>query len=114
MSRHDERVRLSHMLDYARKAVAMARGRKRSELDSNEMLQFALIHLVEIVGEAASKISLETRQNHNEIPWPAMVGMRNRLIHGYEMVDLDLLWDTLIHDLPPLIVTLSHILEENE
>lgn len=114
MSRHDERIRLSHMLDYARKAVAMSEGRKRSELDSNEMLQFALTHLVEIVGEAASKISLETRRKHGEIPWQAIVGMRNRLIHGYEMVDLDLLWDTLVHDLPPLIAMLSQILEENE
>jgi len=48
---------------------------------------------------------------HQSIPWPRIVGMRNRLIHGYDQVDLDILWDTIEYDLPPLIIELEKILE---
>ena len=111
MSKHDDRISMRHMLDYARQACVMARGRKRSDLESDYMFQLALTHLVEIVGEAASRVSMPTRERHCEIPWPNIVGMRNRLIHGYDVVDLNLLWDTVTTDLPPLIAALEGIVE---
>jgi uncharacterized protein with HEPN domain len=112
MSKHDDRISMRHMLDHAREACAMAHGRKRSDLDSNRMLQLALTRLVEIIGEAASRVSMPTRENHRAIPWPDIVGMRGRLIHGYDVVDLNLLWDTVGADLPPLIAQLEAIIEE--
>jgi len=112
MSKHDDAISMQHMLDYARKAVAMAHGRERADLESDYMFQLALTHLVEIIGEAASRVSMPTRERYGQIPWPDIVGTRNRLIHGYDLVDLDLLWDTVAMDLPPLITELEGILEE--
>jgi len=114
MSKHNDQVSMRHMLDHARQACGMAHGRKRSDLESDRMLQLALTRLVEIVGEAASRVSISTREKHREIPWPDIVGMRNRLIHGYDVVDLDLLWDTIETDLPPLIAQLGAILEGSQ
>jgi len=100
-SPHDE-VRLRHMLDYSREAVQMAAGRNRLDLDTDRMLQLSLVRLVEIIGEAASRVSEDTRQQHAQIPWPQISGMRNRLIHGYDFVDYDILWQTITEDLPAL------------
>jgi len=88
------------------------RGRKRADLELGDIFQLALTRLVEIIGEAASRVSGPTREKHREIPWSDMVGMRNRLIHGYDVVDLNLLWDTVEIDLPPLIAALENIVEE--
>lgn len=98
------------MLEYAKQACSMAEGRKRSDLDTDLMLRYALTHLVEVIGEAARRVSMPTREKYPDIPWTEIVGMRNRLIHGYDAIDLDLLWDTLALDLPPLI--LETILEK--
>jgi uncharacterized protein with HEPN domain len=110
MSRHDDTISMRQMLDYAREALSMAQGRKRSDLDSDLMFQYALTHLVEVVGEAAGRVSLPTRDRHPKISWPDLVGMRNRLVHAYDAVDLNLLWDTVINDLPILITALEEIL----
>lgn len=111
MSKHDDHVSMRQMLDYARQAVAMAHDRRRSDLESDYMFQLALTRLVEIVGEAASRVSVPTRERYKEIPWPDIVGMRNRLTHGYDVVDLNILWDTVAIDLPELIAGLEKIIE---
>jgi len=113
MTRHEEGIRLRHMLDYAKEAIAMASGRKRSDLDSDRMLQLSLTHLVEIIGEAAAHIGEDTRTRNPSIPWPRVVGMRNRLIHGYDTVDLNVLWDTVVDDFPSLVASLERILRAN-
>lgn len=107
MSRHDDRIRMRHMLDRAKEAVSMLRGRAREELDHDRMLELALVRLVEIIGEAASCVTEKTRLQNPSIPWGQIVGMRNRLIHGYDRVDLQILWDTIQDDLPPLIRSLE-------
>ena len=107
MSRHSDNVCLRHMLDHAREAVAMVEGKVREDLDSNRMLELSLIRLIEIVGEAANRISPEFQQSHSDIPWPKVRGMRNRLIHGYDAVDFNILWDTVQLDLPQLISVLD-------
>lgn len=71
----------------------------------------ALTRLVEIIGEAAARVSTQTREQYPDIPWIEMTGLRNRLIHGYDAVDLDILWDILMEDLPPLIQRLRSILD---
>ena len=72
-------------------------------------MQLALTRLVEIVGEAANRVSQTTRGNHPEIPWRKIVGMRNRLIHGYDITDTDILWDTITDDPTPLVAELNEL-----
>ena len=109
MSRHESSVRLRHMLDHAREAVAAAAGKTRDDLDTDRILNLALVRLLEIVGEAASRTPPDERARHPEIPWVEIVGLRNRLIHGYDSVDFDILWQIVNRDLPPLIATLERI-----
>jgi uncharacterized protein with HEPN domain len=111
MSRRESDVRLRHMLDHAREAVAMARGRKRGHLDTDRQLNLALVRLLEIVGEAAGRVPSEERGLHPGIPWPEIIGPRNRLIHGYDSVDFDILWQIVTQDLPPLITALEEALK---
>lgn len=110
MSRHSDTVRMQHMLDHAREAACLARGKAREELDSDRVLCLALVRLLEIVGEAASRIPAETRDKHAGIPWPEIVGLRNRLIHGYDSVDLDILWQIVTADVPALVAELEKII----
>ncbi len=71
-----------------------------------------MVRLVEVVGEAASKVSPEGKQNYPSIPWREVINMRNRLIHGYDSIDLNVLWDTIDVDLPELIAILEDVLIE--
>ena len=110
MSRRDSMVPFRHMLDHAREAVALIKDKSRSDLTTNRLLQLGLVRLVEIVGEAAGRVPKEEQTKQPGIPWPDVVGMRNRLIHGYDTVDLDVLWDTVKEDFPPLITQLEKII----
>jgi len=112
MSRHDPIVRVRHMVDNAREAVEMVRNRSRTDLDTDRMLNLALLRLMEVVGEAASWIPEEFRSRHPQVPWRDVADLRNRLIHGYDTVNLDILWAILRQDLPPLIEQLDAIIEE--
>jgi len=112
MSRHDDSVRLRHMLDAAVKAVALTAGKSKAQVAADEVGQLALARLLEIVGEAAGKVSPEFRAAHPELPWAAMSGLRNRLAHAYFDVDLDVLLDLVARDLPPLVERLRSLLGE--
>ena len=112
MAQHEDSVRLKHMFDYSRKAVAMIEGRVREDLDRDDMLCLALTRVVEIIGEAATRISQPGRQRFGQIPWPEIIGLRNRLAHGYDAVDLDILWNIVQQDLPLLIEQLEAIVHE--
>jgi len=114
MSRHDDLIFLRHMLDYAREAVDMIADKNREDLHKERMLELSLIRLIEIVGEAAGRVSLSNQVKYPEIPWREVIGMRNRLIHGYDSVDLNILWDTIELDLPPLITKLEKILTDED
>ena len=109
MDRADE-VRLRHMLDAGREALSFIRGRSRSELDENRMLVLSLVKDVEIVGEAAYKVSEATRGHLPSIPWADVIGMRHRLIHAYFDINLDVLWQTLVDDLPELVSVIESAL----
>jgi uncharacterized protein with HEPN domain len=99
------------MLEHAREAVDILAGKSQDDLAQNRVLELALTRLIEIVGEAATNVSSEMKSSYPHIPWPEIVGMRNRLIHGYDTVDLKVLWDTISEDLPPLIADLEKIIE---
>lgn len=82
-------------------------GRTRSDLDTDRVLSLALVRLLEIVGEAAARVSAEARAKYPAIPWSEIVSLRNRLIHGYDAVDMDVLWSIVNIDLPALVQNLS-------
>ena len=103
----DDVVRLQHMLDAAREAMAFAKGRPRAEGVRDRMLLLALVKCIEIIGEAASQVSEASRSQCMRIPWVDIVGMRNRLVHAYFDVDVDRVWDTIQDDLPPLVEALT-------
>ena len=97
------------MLDYSQKAVQFTRGYNRADLDTNEMLALAVIHLIEIIAEASKSVSKEFSDKYPEIPWDAIAGTRNRLALGYIDVDLDIIWTIVKKDLPGLIRKLKRI-----
>jgi uncharacterized protein with HEPN domain len=87
---------------------------RRQDLETDDMRALAIVRLLEIIGESASKVSEETRNAHPDIPWREMSGTRNRLIHAYEEVDLDIVWQILSKDLPPLRKALHELLRGQE
>jgi uncharacterized protein with HEPN domain len=98
------------MPDAASSALDFIQGKGRADLDSDVLLTFALTRAVEIIGEAASHLSQSIRDPHPEVSWGQIIGMRNRLIHGYYDVDLDVVWATVTTDLAPLIAVLDGLL----
>ena len=114
MTQHDHTIRLRHMLSHASEALEMIQGWEPQDLQRNRMLELSLVRLVEVVGEAASQISRADQARYPSIPWPQVMGMRHRLVHGYDTVDLKVLWDTISDDLPPLIAELERVLGSGE
>ncbi len=112
MPRDDDRYRLRHMLQHAREAVALVEGGSKTEFLAGRVIQLAVERLVEIVGEASARISEDEQRKTPDIPWEDVVGMRHKLVHGYGKVDLNLRWDTLTADLPPLIAAPETILQD--
>ncbi len=114
MPRYDDPDRLRHMLGAARKAVAFCAGKARGDLDGDEMRVLALVRLVEIIGEAARSVSSQTRAKAATVPWREITGTRDRLVHGYAEVNLDILWEIVTRDLPPLIAEIERLLSGND
>jgi uncharacterized protein with HEPN domain len=105
----DDVIRIRHMIDTAQTVRRFVTGRQRNELESDAMLLFALVRAVEIIGEAASKVSPETRSATPWVPWSAMIAMRSRLIHAYFDIDPNIVWKTATEEIPalmPLLVSL--------
>jgi uncharacterized protein with HEPN domain len=98
------------MIDYAQKATAISRGRKRADLEEDLTFNLALTRAVEVIGEAADRVPREMQENYPEIAWAEIIGMRNRLIHGYDDVDVDFLWGVVQNDLPKLVGQLKRML----
>jgi len=98
------------MLDSAQESQNFLSGRSRKDLEVDRMLLLSLVKSVEIIGEAASRVSPEGREECPGIPWPDIIAMRNRLIHAYFDIDRDVLWRTVSEELPPLIAELEKLL----
>jgi uncharacterized protein with HEPN domain len=111
MSAIDDKTRLQHIRDAAQKIITFTEGKERSALAEDDMLQLALVRLVEIIGEAAARLSDDLKMKHSDIPWAAIVGMRNRLVHAYFDIDLDVVWDTVTVAVPDLLKQVETILE---
>ncbi len=106
MTPPDDLIRLRHLRDAAEKAVEFSAGKTRMSLDDDELLRLGLTKLVEIVGEAAKQVSETTRAMSPDVPWSAAARMRDRLIHHYFDIDVDILWMTIAEDLPRLLKVL--------
>ena len=113
MSETEDVVRLHHMLDACRKAIDFTKNCSRFDLDKDEKLVLAVVRLLEVLGEAAKNVSEECRQQYPAIPWRQIAGTRDRLIHGYFDVDLDIVWKILTNDLPGLAANLEKILADD-
>jgi uncharacterized protein with HEPN domain len=107
----DDLIRFRHMLDAANEASAFTRDKTRVNLDGDRMLLLSVTKLIEIIGEAANKITDHTQEEHPEIEWASIIGMRNKLSHGYFDIDTNIVWATITEDLPPLIETLERIID---
>ena len=100
---HSDRIRLEHMLIAARQAAAFMASRTRADLDQDPMLGRAVLHALQEIGEAASRVSDATRARSPSLPWTQIVGMRHRLVHVYWSVNMDLVFEVIARDLTPLI-----------
>lgn len=110
MSKRDSDLALRQILSHAKEALEISKGKSRQDLDHDRLLNLALTRLLEIIGEAANRVPEEVRIRYPQLPWLQMIAARNRLIHGYDSVDFDILWAILQNDLPILIVQLEEIL----
>ncbi len=109
MSKRDDRVSLVDMLVYAEEAIEILGNTSQEEIAHNRVMQLALQRLVEIVGEAARRVSKNTQEQHEEIAWREIIGMRNRLAHAYDRVSLKVLWEVIVEDFPLLVELLENI-----
>lgn len=110
----NDSVRLKHIWDAAQAALGFVADRQRSDLDDDLMLAFAVVRALTVIGEAATHLTEEFCTKHPQIPWENIIGMRNWLIHAYFDVDLDIVWNTLTQDLPPLLCELEKMLISTE
>jgi uncharacterized protein with HEPN domain len=110
MSRRETQKALQHMLDYSRESIALAHGKSRQDLDNDRTFNLAQARLLEIIGEAANRVPIEFQMEHLEIEWGQIVSLRNRLIHGYDSIDFDIMWSIIQFDLPELVGKLKKII----
>lgn len=113
MSKYNPETSLRQILDHAREAVTIAQGKARADLDQDRLLNLALTRLIEIVGEAASRVPEEVQAKYSNLSWLQMIGARNRLIHGCDSVNFDILWVIVSKDLPALISQLEIVLKND-
>ena len=110
----DDLVYVGHMLDTARQAVAKVKGKARRDFDADENLRLALTHLLQVIGEAARRVSSSYQVAHPELPWAAIVGMRHKVVHDYMSVDEDIVWDTVTKELAPLALILESLVPPSQ
>ena len=109
MSDHEDVIYLGHMLDMSHKALRLIEGKQRHDYDCDESLRLALAYLLQVIGEAARRVSKEFFESHPDIPWKAIIGMRHKVVHDYMDVDEDIVWDTVTTELQPLIDQLKRV-----
>lgn len=100
------------MVEATQSALNFVAGRQRVDLDADQMLLFAVVRAIEVIGEAAARITEASRRAVPEIPWGLVVSMRNRLIHAYFEVDHELVWKTPTEELPALLPKLRALVQE--
>jgi uncharacterized protein with HEPN domain len=94
----------------ARRVLRYANGVNRAELENNDEKVSAILYQITIIGEATKRLSLDVRQQHPEISWREIAGMRDVIVHEYDQVDLDVVWDVIQNKLPELLILLQPLL----
>lgn len=107
-----DRLPLEQMLDAARRVSRLAREHGRTTFDDNDVLRLAALHLIQRLGEAASRLSADFRAAHPELPWAEMIGMRNRIVHSYDDLDPDIIWQVASADVEAVIAALERLVTE--
>ena len=110
MKHKKDLIYIEHMLEMTEKAIEAIKSKKRKDYDGDEVLRMGLTHFVQVVGEAARNVSIQFQQEHPEIPWRQIIGMRHRIVHDYMRVDEDVLWEVVSNDLPALLPHLEKII----
>ena len=113
MTRHDPMVSMQDMLSHAQEAIQLLGDMNPETLAANRERQLALTRLVEIVGEAANRVPVDFQEQYPQLPWRKVVGMRNLLAHGYDIIEYEIIHDTIRDSLPSLIVLLESILKNS-
>ena len=103
----DDSLYVRHIVEAGEQVASYAAGHVRADLDREPLLRDGLIRQIEIIGEAARRLSDDFRSRYPGVPWRDIIAMRNRLIHAYAGVNLDLVWETVQQDIPELVATLS-------
>lgn len=111
MTRHDPKVSFLQMRDTVREVIVLTQNKTHDDLIKDRVLNLALTRLLEVLGEAATRIPEEIRGKHSNFPWQQIIGLRNRLIHAYDQIDLEILWEIVSEDLPPLSQQLDKIIQ---
>ncbi|MBD3255278.1 MAG: DUF86 domain-containing protein [Candidatus Lokiarchaeota archaeon] len=111
MSRYNDNY-LHHILDSILRIERFTEDVDQNEFNDSELIQSAVIRQIEIIGEATKHISKELKNEYTYVPWNDIAGMRDKLIHGYLGVDIEIVWDTLKKDIPQLKRWIEEILEE--
>lgn len=106
----DDQIRLQHIIDSAREALEYTKGTDRSALETNRLLQHGLVRCIQVIGEASARLTKAFRDANPHIPWAAMIGMRNRVIHAYFDIDIDIVRKTATEDLLVLLPDLESIM----
>jgi uncharacterized protein with HEPN domain len=114
MSKIDDLTRLKHIRDSAKEALSFVKNRTREDLERERMLSLALVRLIEIIGEAANNISETCQGQYFKIPWRQIIGMRNRIIHAYFDVDLDIVWRVITQDIGSLLIEVEKAIKDLE
>jgi uncharacterized protein with HEPN domain len=107
-------VRLEHIRDAALEAIEHAEGRLRGDLDTDRQLKHSLVRCIEIIGEAANSLSAELRSSSPQIAWQQIIAARNRMIHAYFSINLDIVWRTVQERLPSLAAEVQSIIAAEE
>ena len=110
----DDPTRIKHIFDACNEILQFTDSISKSQFKKNKILAFASIHLIEIIGEAANSVTSEFTQKYQNIPWKHIIGMRNRLIHGYFDIDLDIVWQTIKEDIPNLLKKVENIFNQEK
>ncbi|MEW5830741.1 MAG: DUF86 domain-containing protein [Chloroflexota bacterium] len=112
MKKYDDLTRLGDILDAIHRIEEYVQGVDKAAFFDHSMMQDAVLHQIEIIGEASNAISDEFQENHQELPWMQMRAIRNKIIHDYREVNLDVIWDTVTNDLPAIKSQVEELLGE--
>ena len=104
-----DRARLLHMFEAARNVKRFTSGKTIERFYEDEILRLALTTLFQNIGEAARKISEEFKLEHPEFEWEDIIGFRHRLVHGYDVIDFDIMWGIIQNDIPELLTQLRKL-----